>query len=67
MKPVSQSITLFSYYYASHFENMLYFQDIDLGYVSGVKVFRTSCFGDQENDWKLLVPSEVSYVIEQLL
>jgi len=33
-------------------------KDIDLGYASGVKVFRTSCFGDQENDWKLLVPSE---------
>lgn len=35
-------------------------KDIDLGYASGVKVFRTSCFGDQENDWKLLVPSELA-------
>jgi len=46
---------------------MLYIQNIDLGYASGVKVFRTSCFGDQENDWKLLVPSEVSYSNEYLL
>ncbi|KAJ7384995.1 hypothetical protein OS493_018684 [Desmophyllum pertusum] len=33
-------------------------KDIDLGYASGVKALRTSFFGDQENDWKLLVPSE---------
>lgn len=67
MKPGKQSITLFSYYYLSYFEKLLYFQDIDLGYASGVKVFRTSCFGDQENDWKLLVPSEASYCIEYML
>ncbi|KAL9975914.1 hypothetical protein ACROYT_G013133 [Oculina patagonica] len=33
-------------------------KNIDLGYAMGVMTFRTSCFGDQENDWKLLVPSE---------
>ena len=30
-----------------------------MGFASGVKAFRSSCFGDQSNDWKLLVPSEV--------
>lgn len=33
-------------------------KEVDLGYASGVRAFRTSCFGNQENDWKLLVPSE---------
>ncbi|XP_068739509.1 pyruvate dehydrogenase phosphatase regulatory subunit, mitochondrial-like [Montipora capricornis] len=31
---------------------------MDLGYASGVRIFRTSCFGNQDNDWMLLVPSE---------
>ncbi|XP_015780112.1 PREDICTED: pyruvate dehydrogenase phosphatase regulatory subunit, mitochondrial-like [Acropora digitifera] len=35
-------------------------QVVDLGYASGVRTFRTSCFGNQANDWQLLVPSEVS-------
>lgn len=33
-------------------------QVVDLGYASGVRTFRTSCFGNQANDWQLLVPSE---------
>lgn len=33
-------------------------QLMDLGYASGVRIFRTSCFGNQDNDWMLLVPSE---------
>ncbi|XP_074618291.1 pyruvate dehydrogenase phosphatase regulatory subunit, mitochondrial-like isoform X4 [Acropora palmata] len=33
-------------------------QVVDLGYASGVRIFRTSCFGNQANDWQLLVPSE---------
>ena len=37
----------------------VFWQEIDLGFASGVKALRSSCFGDQSNDWKLLVPSEV--------
>lgn len=33
-------------------------KEIDLGFASGVKTFRTNYFGDQKNDWKLLVPVE---------
>ena len=40
-------------------KRQFYLQEVDLGYASGVRAFRTSCFGNQENDWKLLVPSEV--------
>lgn len=38
-------------------------QEIDLGFASGVKTFKTNYFGDQKNDWKLLVPTEVSSCI----
>lgn len=33
-------------------------KEIDLGFASGVKTFKTNYFGDQKNDWKLLVPTE---------
>lgn len=33
-------------------------KEIDLGFAPGVKMFRTNYFGDQKNDWKLLVPVE---------
>lgn len=38
-------------------------QEIDLGFASGVKTFKTNYFGDQKNDWKLLVPTEVGSCI----
>ena len=41
-----------------------FLQEIDLGYASGVKALRTSYFGDRENGWKLLVPSEVGSCME---
>lgn len=40
-------------------------KEIDLGFASGVKAFRSSCFGDQSNDWKLLVPSEFAVCLYQ--
>lgn len=36
---------------------------IDLGYASDVRIFKTSCFGGQENDWQLLVPSEFAFCL----
>lgn len=46
---------------------MCYLQVIDLGYASGVRIFRTSCFGNQAHDWQLLLPSEVSDLGSRLL